>query len=107
MGYIVLREKYQHCLIAPSVVWISVVPWSRPGRQVNRVLPRSFTCIAAETNRVVQVKYTNQGSIGSWASQAKARVAMFGSNGSGIVCFLVRKQGSRVVPASHIDRDGS
>ena len=73
---------------------------------MNRVLPRSFTCIAAETNRVVQVKYTNQGSLGSWVSQAKARVAVFESVGSGIVCFLVWKQRSWVVPASLIDRDG-
>ena len=56
--------------------------------------------IASETNSVVQVKYTNQGSIGSWASQAKARVAMFGSDGSGIVCFLVWKQRSGLLPAS-------
>ena len=92
---VVYRENHQHCLIAPSVALISVVPDHPVGRQMDRVLPRSSMCIAAETNRVVQVKYTNQMCI---LHQDVHFAHLHGWAGK--VMLLVWKVWARVEPAS-------
>ena len=62
------------------------------------MLPRSFVCIPAETNRVVQVKYTNP-------NDRKIVHVLTRTGQSGKSMLLVQNKGSSFLPASVAAKD--